>query len=145
MAGFAHKFAAIIHDCVCQGYNLTYECTVIDGAATIWRGTAFDCPMTNNELVILSMEFISRSCSNNALLLQTIRSENGSSTSQLTVQISDEINGTTVECAYDNGHIINTIDSAMILVTTGIICMQLHYYCNNAVCIYKLITIMHFM
>ena len=43
-----------VNDCVCRGYNVTYQCPVFGGATTVWRGTAFviDCPFINNEIYI---------------------------------------------------------------------------------------------
>ena len=44
----------ILDDCqLCQGHNLTYECTVVGGGATVWKGTAFDCPLADDEIVRL--------------------------------------------------------------------------------------------
>ena len=49
--------AAVITECACSGDILTYECTVVGepSGATIWRGTAFDCPI--GEIALLHNRF----------------------------------------------------------------------------------------
>ena len=108
---------------------MTYQCTVFGGAATVWRGTAFDCSFINNEIVIFhDINYTSQNpltCNNGAIIGQVVRAENDSYTSQITVQISDELNGTTVVCAHDNGTDSIEIGSAILDITTGTagICM----------------------
>ena len=114
-----------INDCTCQGYNLTYECTVFGGAATVWKGTAFDCSSKNNEVVIFhsnnvnSISQRAETCNNGAITGRLIRAGSDSYTSQITVQFSNEINGTTVVCARDNGTVSPDIGSALLNITTG--------------------------
>ena len=31
--------------CACAGDRLIYNCSIVGGTATRWRGTAFDCPL----------------------------------------------------------------------------------------------------
>ena len=45
-----------------------------------------------------------QTCNNGAITIgHAVRAENGFYTSQFIAQISDELNGTTVVCAHDNG------------------------------------------
>ena len=46
-----------LSDCVCPGHELRLECTVVGGGA-VWRGSAFDCHVTN-EIILLHFRFIS--------------------------------------------------------------------------------------
>ena len=113
-----------VNDCGCQGYNVTYKCTVFSGAATVWRGTAFDCSFINNEFVIFNdiNNYTSQNpqtCTNGAIIGRGTGVENDSYTSQITVQISDELNGTSVVCAHDNGTDSIEIGSAILNITTG--------------------------
>ena len=32
--------------CACAGDRLIYNCSVVGGTATLWRGTALDCPLS---------------------------------------------------------------------------------------------------
>ena len=102
---------------------MTYECTVSGNGATIWKGTAFNCSLTNNELAVFhTVNFTSQRslpCNNGAITVHAIGAENGSYKSQVTIQVSDELNGTTVVCAYDNGTLSIEIDSAILNITTG--------------------------
>ena len=99
-----------LNDCICQGYNVTYECTLVSSGATIWKGTAFDCPLINNEITIFHSinNYTSqrpKACNNGAIIGHAVNAENDSYNiiSRLTVHVSDELNGTTVICAHDNG------------------------------------------
>ena len=113
-----------VNDCTCQGHNVTYGCTVFGNGSTIWEGTAFDCSSTNNEFIIFhSTNYTSQkpqTCNNGAIIGYAIRAENGFYTSQITIRVSDEFNGTTVVCAHDNGSDTMEIGSAMLNITTGI-------------------------
>ena len=113
-----------INDCTCEGHNVTYECTVFGNGATIWKGTAFDCSLTNNELAIFhTINFISQRplpCNNGAITGSAVRAENGSYISQISVRVSSELNGTTVACAHDNGTLSTEIGSAILNITTDI-------------------------
>ena len=42
----------ILDGCLYHGYNLTYKCSVVGGGATIWKGTVFDCPLGDDEVII---------------------------------------------------------------------------------------------
>ena len=122
-----------VNDCTCQGHNVTYECTVSGNGATIWTGTAFDCSSANNELIIFhstnDTSEMSEYCNNGAIIGRAIGAKNDSYTSQITIQVSNEFNGTTVVCAHDNGTDTIEIGSAMLNITTGIGALQ----CNFAV------------
>ena len=113
-----------VNDCTCQGHNVMYGCTVFGNGSTIWEGTAFDCSSTNNEFIIFhSTNYTSQkpqTCNNGAIIGYAIRAENGFYTSQITIRVSDEFNGTTVVCAHDNGSDTMEIGSAMLNITTGI-------------------------
>ena len=42
-----------LNDCTCLGQNQVYECRVVGEGAMIWKGTAFECAGTDNEIVLL--------------------------------------------------------------------------------------------
>ena len=45
--------------CICPGDTLTYECTVVGLGVTVWTGSAFSCPSSNNEIALLHSRFLS--------------------------------------------------------------------------------------
>ena len=99
----------ILDDCLCHGYNLTYKCSVVGGGATVWKGTTFDCPLADDEVIIFHrMNYTSQrpqTCNNEAITGHAISVENDVYTSQLNIQVNDTENlmNTTVVCAHDNG------------------------------------------
>ena len=90
------------------------ECTVTgDGAATIWQGTIFDGCL--NEIVTLRHSgFISgimfqESCgAREPVVVRSVAVTNRSFTSQLLVNISEDLFGRTIECANKSGQIIGS-------------------------------------
>ena len=46
-----------IGDCACPGYTLMFECIVMGGSGTVWKGTAFNCVERNNEILIIHRRF----------------------------------------------------------------------------------------
>lgn len=97
------QFVAV-NDCACPGYTSTYECTVFgSGATLIWNGTAIDCSLTNNELIIFRTSKRPQTCNNGAITGRVIRAENDFYISQLTIVVNEEIDGTTIGCVHDSG------------------------------------------
>ena len=41
--------------CTCPGYKVEYECTTVGMGATVWHGTAFNCP--SNEITLRHSQF----------------------------------------------------------------------------------------
>ena len=77
-----------VHGCtmICLGNTLTYQCTVMGGpgGATVWRGTALSCTMSDHEIVLLHSRFESdtgtfRTCSNGAIVGRSLRVEDNTS------------------------------------------------------------------
>ena len=108
-----------VNDCTCQGYNVTYECTVYGGGATVWKGTAFDCSLRDDEFLIFQTSQSVHTCSNGAITGRVVRTENDSYTSQLNVYINDSEVNATVVCAHDTGTESIEIGSAILNITTG--------------------------
>ena len=116
LAGYASvnsfkQVAVSTGGCICPGYTLTYECTVMGGpgGATVWRGTVFNCPLSDHEVVLLHSRFESdtgtfRTCNNGAIVGQSLRVEDNSRyISQLNVTVSSDMIGESIECAHDHG------------------------------------------
>ena len=105
--------AGLMNGCICSGDVLTYECTAMGTeVATIWTGSAFDCPASNNMITLLHSRFLYNEssgiyhCNNGAIVTRSLSFEGNSYTSQLNVTVTPDIGGKTIKCAGDNGIII---------------------------------------
>ena len=74
-------------DCICPGHTLTFECTVMRGVGTVWRGSALNCNSGNNEIFLHDgahgngLEEPIIGCNNGNIVGQVVETENGSYTS----------------------------------------------------------------
>ena len=121
----------VLSDCVCPGHELRLECTVVGGAYTIWRGSAFsDC--TGNRLVLRHSQFesgtSSSACNNGRIIGRSTNTTSDSDGmkyfSQLIIQldVNDTLEGRTVECAHLSGTQTTIIGTHTIIPrNTGII------------------------
>ena len=94
-----------MNGCVCPGDTLTYQCTVTGNGSTVWTGSAFICPSSNEEIVLLHSRFESanKSCTNGAIVGQSVSVVGNLYTSQLNVTVTPDTAGKTVVCISDNG------------------------------------------
>ena len=114
----------ITSDCACPSYRVTYECTVqgTENGFTVWRGSAFNC--VSNEITLRHRLFMSEQgalgeCNGGSILGRSFRITGGSFyTSQLSVRVSPEVAGKTVECVLDD-IIFTSIGNATVNVSTG--------------------------
>ena len=115
----------VLSDCVCPGHELRLECTVVGGAATDWRGSAFDCPISY--IILLHSRFesgTSAMCNNGRIIGRSINTTSDSDgikyISQLIIQLDENgtLDGRTVECAQDNGIQITAIGTHTIIACT---------------------------
>ena len=98
--------------CNCVGDTLTFECTVMTGRGTIWRGNAFNCASTGNEINLFNSSVGDQTCNSGIITGRVIKHERNTYTSQLDVVFSSDLIGRTIECASDNGSqiaVFNTI------------------------------------
>ena len=124
-----HGELTTLSSCICPGYEAVFECVVTGGAATIWNGTAFrDNYCFNDRITLRHSQFnqpeynvnISGTCGDSGQIIgRAISAVNDSYTSQLIVNVSQNLVGANIERAYNNGsHIVN-IGTKQILLTTG--------------------------
>ena len=108
---------------------MLYECTVPGVGATIWRGEAFDCSGTNNEIQLLPGINSTRECNNGEISAHPIHPQPNESlhTSQLTVKVGPDTNSTTIDCLHDDGAgNITEVGSTVLNIITGIaICISI--------------------
>ena len=92
-----------------------------DGGATIWQGTALE-ECTNSRVLLRHTQFesgqnINKTCgASGPIVGRAVSVVNGSHTSQLTINVSRHVNGSTIECASDSGR---QVGSRQILLTRG--------------------------
>ena len=68
----------------------------------MWKGTAFTCPSTNNEIVLPLSVSANKTC-NESISAKVLGQIGNESTAQLNVTLTDEIIGKSVECFHDTG------------------------------------------
>ena len=115
----AQNLLIVIRGCACSGHTITLKCTVMStsgGSSTVWRGSFFNCPSENNEIAFHHSQFIvgaTETCTkfNGSIVGQSLSSDNGHFTSQLTVRVSPDIIGHNITCEHDNGSSILPIGS----------------------------------
>lgn len=121
-------------NCICPGYTLTFaECTVkgrSGGDATVWKGSAFDCIHSRNEITLIHSLFGSNiqsssaiaagECNNGSIQVKGVRVEGNCYTSQLNITVNANMIGKTVECVHDNTSTENVIGTLKV-ATEGII------------------------
>ena len=117
--------------CTCPGdaMSVTYECTVMGGLGTVWTGSAISkfCADSGSQIVLLHSRFesdrrYSIKCDNGTIVGQSVRVENNSYTSQLTIMtdISDIVQGDdNIVCAHIHNGTTDVIGNATINLQTG--------------------------
>ena len=95
------------------------------GGATVWIGSALNCP--SDEIVLLHVHFIqsdgtfTRSCNNEATVVQTLYVKNNLYTSQLNVTITHDPTERAIMCTYDSmGDLNNTNERQLSAIIPGI-------------------------
>ena len=114
--------------CSCVNSSITFECTTVGPGATIWKGSAFDCRTSLNQIQLLHSQFedgrASGTCNDGRIVGYGLDvSEDLHFRSRLDVQVtSAAMNGTRVECDYDNGAEVHSILRRIIVLITGKAC-----------------------
>ena len=118
-----------IAGCVCPGDLLTYECIVLGEQAgtTVWTGTVFNCTANNREISLFHDRYESTEgaygvCGD--IVGRSINTTNGNISteyyvSRLTVPISSDTAGKVIDCQYDNGVTVISVEKMTISAPTG--------------------------
>ena len=91
-------------NCVCPGYTLTLECTVVGTplGTTVWQGSFFDC---SNGIILLHdsnrFMFEKKDCNNGSIVGQGLAINGNRYTTQLNITVSDNVIGESIECYYN--------------------------------------------
>ena len=91
--------------------------------ATVWTGTAFDCPETEDELTFLHTRNrftnINQGCNDGAITGRGIRIEENRYTSQVNITVGSYMDGKSVECVSVHGLHKTLVDNSSIMITSG--------------------------
>ena len=114
--------------CDCYGCNNTFvlECSVLGGGATIWQGTLFNQCQNQENIILRHSQFnnitgtaINYTCDGSiSISAHAVDVNENAYTSRLTVVLSEDLTGRTVECANESKSIIGNYT---ILNTAGLI------------------------
>ena len=123
-AGFAagDSFQLSLEDAgrqnACPGEVVNYTCTIVDTSgnppigSSVWRGTAFNCPGSANEIALrhslFSTSGASGTCNNGALTAESVGVVDNCYTSRLMVTVSPALNETTVECTLSGERVVGS-------------------------------------
>ena len=128
----------VLSECTCPGRELRLKCTVVGSGNTLWKGTAFDCNIPNNEIILPHTQRFGQGdvgiCNNGMIvghgLNRTFDGLNSMFTSQLVIHLpllnatNSSLDGRNIECIYDNGtHVINVGTHVIAYKRAGIIIM----------------------
>ena len=119
---------SIRNGCVCLGDTLTYNCTVMGGGYTIWRGTAFsDCISDEQEILLIHLRFISNggtngTCNHGDIVGRSLGVEGSNYTSQLNVTVTSDVIGKNIMCSNEATNAITVCSTT--ITTTGIIVLR---------------------
>ena len=109
--------------CVCAGDNLIFNCSIMGGTATLWRGTAFDCPLVGSEISLRHRLFVSNQgfgiCNNGDIIGRSVSAVNDCYTSQLNATVRESFNNKTVQCAFISSVGSNIVGESLLSVVSG--------------------------
>ena len=114
--------------CACPGDQLLFDCSVADGVATIWRGKALNCHGVSNSIILRHSRFnlsepAAGEC-NDRIVAHSI-GVSDTFISQLSVNVTEEMNNKTIECVRDANGTTDGYEIAgtttVAVVTAGII------------------------
>ena len=113
-------------ECICPGLSVvSFRCSITGGGTTIWQGSAIE-PCVNN-IILNHLDFDGRGrprgeCTERGIVAYGIDSFQNTYVSQLDVWISNELQGKTIICAYDNGTAEVAVGSTVLITNTGNLC-----------------------
>lgn len=112
-------------NCACPGEEVIFTCTAVGGGITVWSGSAFDCSGDTNDISLshsrfMDLEGISKSCNSGAIVASSVGVTDNRYTSQLSIQVSRDLNGRTIQCAHDStAGTITTVGTSTLVVANS--------------------------
>ena len=111
LSGGTHDIM-LTSSCVCPGQEAVFRCLVHGQVTTIWKGSALE-NCSDGSVILRHSQFgnhtysINKTCGTSGQVIgQAISAENGSYTSQLTINITQQTIGSSIVCALngENNH-----------------------------------------
>ena len=119
-----------LDECICPGFNLTFECSILGSGLTVWQGSAFDCVSLSHQILLSHNRFEDAigHCNSGGIVASSISvvpASNGTDDqcfiSQLRVAVTDAMRNKTVECIHDQPRLQPAvIGNTTLIFTTGI-------------------------
>ena len=147
-AGYSNRNEVLVQsECTCPGHILRIICSIVGGGSTVWQGSAFECP-PSDEIFLLHSDFANNGaegeCNNGAIVARAQSVIGDCFNSQLTVLISASMQGQTLQCRRDTGLVITLIGNTTINITRGklvhksmpifdlfvVVCMPVFFACT---------------
>ena len=116
-----NEITLISSDCSCPGQSIQITCSVIGVGFTVWQGSTFNCPSSQNEISLRHISFASNNAVGecNGITARGLGvSEQNCYLSQLTLVLSTT-SSQTVTCIYDDLTDLITIGEVVVNLTTG--------------------------
>ena len=106
---------------------MRFTCRVVGIGATIWKGTAFNCPDSGNEITLLHSFYASGaalgSCGDGVIRINGSGFQNVTNEqyfSQVHLNASSNVNGASIECAYYDTENTSIVGTSVVKIVTGI-------------------------
>lgn len=96
-------------------------CTVLGNVgATIWRGSAIECPETDELIFLHLIRFTAtRGCNGGTIIGRGVEVNDMCHISQLNITLDSSMDGKNIECFYDNGSFVKLIGNSSVAITSG--------------------------
>ena len=111
----------MLTSCTCPGHEIVFECIIDDGTTTIWQGTALEECESGNLLLRHSQFNESYGYSRNTtcgtigqVTGRAVSAENQIYISQLALNFSQSLNGSTVQCGSATDLVNNSFSTVLI-------------------------------
>jgi hypothetical protein len=109
--------------CTCVDDRLIFNCSVVGGTTTIWRGSAFNCPLDGSEITLRHSLFVTNQaigiCNDGDISGRGLGAVNNCYTSQLNVTVRESFNNKTVQCIFNSNEGMRIISESVLRVVSG--------------------------
>ena len=107
----------VVSECVCSGFNVTYECTTIGPGSTVWvLGDSQECEILLRHSQFASQTAVGR-CMNGAVVGRGLQVDGNVFISRLSVLASTYLNGRIITCEYNDGASQRVIGNSTLTLT----------------------------
>ena len=110
--------------CACPDETLIFTCVTQGGIRTEWRGSAFNCPDTQNQILLRHIRNTSSQtfqCNDGSITGRLLNVSDDCYTSQLNITVTARVNNEIVQCMHTSDTAVPAVPvgSARILQISG--------------------------